>query len=229
MWAKLEPRVLAQMPMQPIQMTKLPFVGVDGFVLYIIDDEPDLRMAVADYLSVAGYKCDTFAGVEEFLAQDNIAKQGCLILDVMLGPATDGIEAIPALRERAPGLPIVIMTAHGDISMAIRAMRMGAVDFLEKPFTMERLTEALERVLERQRSVLEAQQRVARLTGREQEVMHALARGLSNKEVAYEIGISPRTVEVYRAAIMMKLQLNSFADLVRLAILLGDDPPAPMA
>jgi two-component system response regulator FixJ len=113
--------------------------------------------------------------------------------------------------------------------MAIRAMRMGAVDFLEKPFTMERLTEALERVLERRRAVLEAQQRVARLTGREHEVMHALARGLSNKEVAAEIGISPRTVEVYRAAIMMKLQLQSFADLVRLAILLGDDPPAPTA
>ena len=145
----------------------------------------------------------------------------------MLGPATDGIESIPALRARAPTLPIVIMTAHGDISMAIRAMRMGAVDFLEKPFTMERLTEALDRVLERQRAVMEAQQRVARLTGREQEVMQALARGLSNKEVAAEIGISPRTVEVYRAAIMMKLQLDSFADLVRLAILLGDDPTAP--
>ena len=167
-------------------------------MLYIIDDEADLRLAVADYLSVAGYKCETFAGVDEFLAQEQIAKQGCLILDVMLGPATDGIDSIPALRARAPSLPIVIMTAHGDITMAIRAMRMGAVDFLEKPFTMERLTEALERVLERQRAVLEAQQRVARLTGREQEVMQALARGLSNKEVAAEIGISPRTVEVYR-------------------------------
>ncbi len=210
-------------------MTKRPLVGVNGFVLYIIDDEADLRLALADYLSVAGYKCETFPGTAEFLAQANIAKQGCLILDVMLGPATDGIEAIPELRARVPGLPILIMTAHGDISMAIRAMRMGAVDFLEKPFTMERLTEALERVLERRRAVLEAQQRVARLTGREHEVMHALARGLSNKEVAAEIGISPRTVEVYRAAIMMKLQLQSFADLVRLAILLGDDPPAPTA
>ena len=208
---------------------RFPFAGVDGFVLYIIDDEADLRLAVADYLSVAGYRCETFAGVEEFLAQEQIAKQGCLILDVMLGPATDGIDSIPVLRARAPSLPIVIMTAHGDISMAIRAMRMGAVDFLEKPFTMERLTEALERVLERQHAVLEAQQRVARLTAREQEVMRALARGLSNKEVAAEIGISPRTVEVYRAAIMMKLQLQSFADLVRLAILLGDDPTAPTA
>ena len=215
------------MASQPKKPPKLPFAGVEGFVLYIIDDEADLRLAVADYLSVAGYRCETFPGVEEFLAQEQIAKQGCLILDVMLGPATDGIESIPALRARAPGLPIVIMTAHGDISMAIRAMRMGAVDFLEKPFTMERLTEALDRVLERQRAVMEAQQRVARLTGREQEVMQALARGLSNKEVAAEIGISPRTVEVYRAAIMMKLQLDSFADLVRLAILLGDDPTAP--
>lgn len=217
------------MPSQTRKPARLPFAGVDGFVLYIIDDEADLRLAVADYLSVAGYRCETFPGVDEFLAQEQIAKQGCLILDVMLGPATDGIDSIPALRARAPTLPIVIMTAHGDIAMAIRAMRMGAVDFLEKPFTMERLTEALERVLERQRAVLEAQQRVARLTAREQEVMRALARGLSNKEVASEIGISPRTVEVYRAAIMMKLQLQSFADLVRLAILLGDDPPAPTA
>jgi two-component system response regulator FixJ len=219
--------VHALMPSLPKRSTKPLPAGVDGFMLYIIDDEADLRMAVADYLSVAGYRCETFPGVEEFLAQEQIAKQGCLILDVMLGPTTDGIESIPALRARAPGLPIVIMTAHGDISMAIRAMRMGAVDFLEKPFTMERLTEALDRVLERQRAVMEAQQRVARLTGREQEVMQALARGLSNKEVAAEIGISPRTVEVYRAAIMMKLQLDSFADLVRLAILLGDDPTAP--
>lgn len=201
----------------------------DGLMLYIIDDEADIRFSVSDYLSVAGYRCQSFAGVEEFLGQEQISQQGCLILDVMLGRATDGIEAIPDLRARAPSLPIVIMTAHGDISMAIRAMRMGAVDFLEKPFTMERLTEALSRVLERQHAVLEAQQRVARLTAREQEVLRALARGLSNKEVAAEIGISPRTVEVYRAAIMMKLQLQSFADLVRLAILLGDDPPQPSA
>lgn len=215
------------MPSLPKSVIRLPLAGVDGFMLYIIDDEADLRLAVAEYLSVAGYRCDAFAGVEAFLAQEQIAPSGCLILDVMLGPNVDGIEAIPLLRARVPNLPIVIMTAHGDIGMAIRAMRAGAVDFLEKPFTMQRLTEALERVLERQRAVLEAQQRVARLTGREQEVLHALARGLSNKEVAAQIGISPRTVEVYRAAIMMKLQLQSFADLVRLAILLGDDPPAP--
>lgn len=202
---------------------RLPEGALDGFVLYIVDDEADIRMAVADFLSVAGYRCETFPGVDEFLAQEQIFQQGCLLLDVMLGRANDGIDSIPLVPARAPNLPIVIMTAHGDITMAIRAMRMGAVDFLEKPFSMERLTDALSRVLERQRTLLEAQQRVARLTGREQEVMRSLARGLSNKEVAAEIGISPRTVEVYRAAIMMKLQLQSFAELVRLAILLGDE------
>lgn len=201
----------------------------EDFIIYIIDDEADIRLAVADYLSAAGYRCETFEGIDAFKARDRVTLSGCVLLDVMLGHPIDGIDSIPALRTLAPTMPIIIMTAHGDIKMAIRALRMGAADFLEKPFSMDRLTEALGRVLERQRTVVEAQQRYARPTGREQEVMCALLRGLANKEVALEIGISPRTVEVYRAAIMTKMQLQSFAELVRLAILVGlvlDQSPA---
>jgi two-component system, LuxR family, response regulator FixJ len=201
----------------------------ENFIIHIIDDEVDIRLSVADYLHAAGYRCETFAGIDEFKARDRVALSGCVLLDVMLGLPTDGIDSIPTLQALAPTMPIIIMTAHGDIKMAIRALRMGAADFLEKPFSMDRLTEALGRVLERQRTVVEAQQRYARLTGREQEVMRALSRGLANKEVALEIGISPRTVEVYRAAIMTKMQLQSFAELVRLAILVGlvsDQPSA---
>lgn len=192
--------------------------------IHIIDDEPDILLILSDYLYVAGYNCQTYGSIDAFLAQDKIAAPGCLLVDVMLGRGTDGIDSIPVLKARAPTLPIVIMTAHGDITMAVRAMRLGAGDFLEKPFSMERLTEALIRVLERGHTVRAAQQRVARLTEREREVMQALAHGQSNKEVAAQIGISPRTVEVYRAAIMMKLQLQSFAELVRLAILVDEAP-----
>lgn len=190
--------------------------------IIIVDDDQGIRTSLGEYLTLIGYTTTACANGAELLASPHLRSSACIVMDVMLGDGIDGIELIRAVRDACATIPVVIMTAHGDIAMAIRALRAGAVDFLEKPFTMQRLTTALDDVMQRQRTVLDAQQQLARLTRREHEVMATLVRGLSNKEVALEIGISPRTIEVHRASIMSKLQVRSLAEIVRISILAGD-------
>lgn len=197
-------------------------------LIIVVDDDAAIRDGIEGFLSVTGYSCRGYPGVEEMLLDTMAPAPACLILDVMLGRQTDGIGWIPEIRARHPTLPIIIMTAQGDVPKAVRALRAGAADFLEKPFEMEMLTEALERVKERHRPTIEAQQAAARLTERERDVMKAVAQGLSSKEAGLAMGISPRTVEGHRATIMMKLELRSFAELMRVAISLDAVRPRPL-
>jgi two-component system response regulator FixJ len=143
---------------------------------------------------------------------------GCLLLDVRLGEADDGIDLMTALKRDGLSVPVIIITGHGDVPLAVRAMRDGAFNFIEKPFTAEQLLAAVREALSASAPASDAAAQLARLTGREREVVAGLVAGKQNKVVAADLGISVRTVEAYRAAIMTKLGLRSFAELVRIAL-----------
>ena len=155
------------------------------------------------------------------------AEHGCILLDVRM-PQIDGLEVQRTLAERGVTMPIVIMTGHGDISIAIRAMKAGAVDFLEKPFEKAALIAAIEESFRRIADATSASARAAdaemilgALTARERDVLEGLAKGLPNKTIAYDLGISPRTVEVHRANLMTKLEVRSLSDALRIAFAAG--------
>ena len=195
------------------------------FIVAVIDDDDAVRDSLGALLEAAGYGVDTYPSGRAFLSALPETRPACALVDVRM-PEMDGLELQRRLAEAAPSLPVIIITGHGDIAMAVKAIKAGAVDFVEKPFPdstiLDRIAQALalrEETLSREARRLDIGQRLGRLTAREHEVFERLARGSSNKAIARELGISPRTVEVHRARVMDKLQAPSLSHLVRMAMI----------
>ena len=198
-----------------------------GRYVHLVDDDEAIRRSASFMLRTSGYLVKTYASGVEFLAGAKDAAPGCILLDVRM-PEMDGLEVQAALKERGVLLPVVVMTGHGDINTAVEAMKLGAVDFIEKPFEKAVMLSAIEAGLERleESSKRHARADVARvklgvLTARELDVMKGLVRGHPNKTIAYDLDISPRTVEIHRANLMTKLEVHSLSDALRIAFAAG--------
>jgi two-component system response regulator FixJ len=195
--------------------------------ILIVDDDADVRDSLRALLESAGFTVRDFGSAKRVLEDTTVADGACLIADIRM-PDMDGLTLQEELARRQVGLPVIIVTGHGDIPLAVRAMRAGAIDFIEKPFDDELLLESIQRALDhgkenRSQTLLAqtAAARIALLTEREQQVLECLVRGLSNKIIAYELDISPRTVEIHRAHVMEKMQARSLSEVVRLAFAAG--------
>ena len=195
--------------------------------VYVIDDDEAMRHSLELLLSSVDYEVTLFESAQVFL--DGIAKRefGCVVSDVRM-PGIDGIELLRRLQTLNCRFPVIIMTGHGDVPLAVEAMKLGAVDFLEKPFDDDLLISMIDSGLKRaepeardEAATREIAERVATLSPRERQVMDGLVAGLSNKAIAREYDISPRTIEVYRANVMTKMQAGSLSELVRLAMRAG--------
>jgi two-component system response regulator FixJ len=192
--------------------------------LFIVDDDEAVRESLQLLLESAGHRVRSFASGSEFLTAMPSSKDGCLIIDVRM-PGIGGLAVQERLRDEHIALPVIVITGHGDVPLAVRAMKAGAVDFIEKPFAEEAILAAVERALEIGRrkpkvgiEAADAEARLSQLTEREHEVLRLLVAGRQNKVIAYELGISPRTVEIHRARVMEKTRARSLSELVRLAI-----------
>jgi two-component system response regulator FixJ len=196
-------------------------------VVHVIDDDADVRQSLAFLLSAAGLAVRVHESAVAFLQVLPEVEEGCVITDIRM-PQVDGLELQRRLRDLRSGLPVIVMTGHGDVPLAVEAMKGGAVDFIEKPFDDEVLLSAVRAALawrarqsDRDARAVEIEARIRRLSDREREVLDRLVAGKANKVIAYELGISPRTVEVYRANVMTKMQADSLSELVRMALLDG--------
>jgi two-component system response regulator FixJ len=194
-------------------------------MVHVIDDDEAVRDAIAFLLSSAGFAARTYDSAAAFLARSADVEPGCVITDVRM-PGMTGLELADRLRALEIDLPVIVITGHGDIPLAVKAMKGGVVDFIEKPFEDERLLEALKTALasgedRKTRSGERAlvRQRLALLSARERQVLDGVVGGLANKMIARELDISPRTVEVYRANLMTKMQAASLSELVRMTLL----------
>jgi FixJ family two-component response regulator len=201
----------------------------DTPTVFLIDDDQAVRDAVGLLLQTNGLAVETYASALEFLAANVAHRRGCLVLDVRM-PSLSGLDLQKRLQNDGYRIPIIFMTGHGDIPMAIRAMKAGAFDFIEKPFQGQTLLTRIHEALtlddrERRRQLLreEATARLALLSPREREVLDRVAEGQYNKVVAAELGISLSTVEIHRKRVMEKLQANSLSDLIRLLALSHSD------
>lgn len=199
----------------------------DRKLVHIVDDEDAIRRSASFMLKTSGYAVETWPSGTAFLKEIRHVPEGCVLLDVRM-PEMDGLEVQQALLERGVTMPVIVLTGHADVSIAVRAMKAGAVDFLEKPFEKAVLLAAIETAFARMASADGAAARAAEadvilavLTPREREVLEGLAQGLPNKTIAYDLGISPRTVEVHRANLMAKLDVRSLSDALRLAFAAG--------
>jgi two-component system response regulator FixJ len=200
-------------------------------LVHLVDDDPAVRRSVAFMLKTSGFRVEAYESGDELLKDGSKLDEGCVLLDIRM-PGMDGIEVQAALREKGISLPVIIMTGHGDVTLAVQAMKAGAVDFIEKPFEKAVLLSALEHGVERlKRSAAdveradEAAVRLQALTPREREVLDGLAKGLPNKTIAYDLGISPRTVEIHRANLMSKLGVKSLSEALRIAFAAQDKSP----
>lgn len=200
----------------------------DRPTVFVVDDDEDVRDSLHALLESAGWPVEQFASAADFLASAGLERGGCLVTDVRM-PGMDGLALQAALAERGAGLPVIVVTGHGDVPLAVQAMKAGAVDFLEKPFDDEQLLASVSRAAalrlqdqERQAAASAARARLETLTPRERQVLDLLVQGHPNKAIAFELDISPRTVEIHRAHLMEKMDARSLSDLVRAAIAAGD-------
>lgn len=200
-------------------------------IIYLVDDDAAMRRSLAYLLDSAGWRTQALASGREFLDGYDGHVPGCLVLDVMM-PLMGGMEVQQSLNERAISLPIIFLSAHGDLPMAVQAMKRGAFDFLEKPCKDHVLLDAVGRAVRQSiRQTLDRQQltaareRLDLLTSREREVAACLAAGESNKVIARKLDISDKTVQVHRHNAMEKLQVHSTAEIARLILLAGEPPP----
>jgi FixJ family two-component response regulator len=199
--------------------------------VFVVDDDDGVRTSLGILLDSAGYRPATFASAAEFLEQHDPARPGCLLLDMRM-PLMSGMELLQTLSERGAFLPVIFITGHGDVPMAVEAMKNGAFDFLQKPFGQHDLLECVARALKADEEAREAlllteelRRRHGTLTPREKEVMGLVVAGNANKVIAMDLGLSERTVEIHRARVMEKMTTRSVAHLVRMALAL--DLPGP--
>ncbi len=194
--------------------------------VHLIDDDEDVRRAVAFQLGTAGFAVRVYELASAFLEKNEGIRSGCVVSDVRM-PGMDGLELLRRLHANGARLPVIIMTGHADVPLAVQAMKAGAIDFIEKPFSDEVLLAAIQTAFSgqpaagRNGDVDAIQSRIALLSPREREVLEGLLAGHSNKVIANYLGISPRTVEVHRANVMHKMNVTSLSELVRMGLLAG--------
>ncbi len=196
-------------------------------IIYIVDDDPDVRNFLMQLVQSSGYKAKSYDHAQTFLNEFTDDQHGCLLLDVRM-PDLTGPGLQDKLVEKGMDIPIIMMTGYGDVPTAVRAIQKGAIDFIEKPLDSERLLDRIRQALEidiTQRKLRKRKNEFlslfARLTTREREVMELVVSGKANKQVAVDLGISPKTVEIHRAHVMQKIQVDSLAELVRAAHISG--------
>ncbi|HEV2629559.1 MAG TPA: response regulator FixJ [Pseudolabrys sp.] len=196
-------------------------------IIYVIDDDEAVRQSLEFLLRTAGIKVRGFESGKAFLDVLAQIDSGCVITDVRM-PEITGIDLLKKVKEIKPDLPVIVITGHGDIALAVEAMKIGAVDFLEKPFDDDHLLAAVKSALDREADLAQRNAEVngihdklAALSNRERQVLEGLVAGNANKNIAFDLGISPRTVEIYRANLMTKMAANSLSDLVRMAMMAG--------
>ena len=196
-------------------------------LVHVIDDDDAVRQSLAFVLQTARMGVRTYESATAFLSALPGIEPGCIVTDVRM-PGLSGIDLLRRLRELEVGMPVIVITGHGDIQLAVEAMKVGAADFIEKPFDDEVLLAAVRSALgqwergvhkDAERAQLTA--RLAALSNREREVLEGLVAGKPNKVIAFDLGISPRTVEIYRANVMTKMEAASLSDLVRMALIAG--------
>jgi two-component system response regulator FixJ len=199
-------------------------------IVHVVDDDADVRRSLERLLLSAGFTPLLYDGGLAVLDAVSGLSAGCVLLDVWM-PGMDGLELQAKLNELEIRLPVIVMTGHGDVPTAVRAMKIGAVDFIEKPFDDERLLARIELALagapraDREREALEAAQRIALLSPRERQVLDGLVAGQPNKVIAHDLGISVRTVEVHRARMLQRLGTRQTAEAIRLAVMATLAPP----
>lgn len=202
-------------------------------IVFVVDDDVSIRESLEHLFRCEGWHAETFASASEFLAAPRPSVPSCLVLDVSM-PGLNGLELQKRVANDRPGMPIVFITAYGNIPMSVKAMKAGAVEFLTKPFTEEVLLAAIRQALERSRNVLSSEKKIqalrdyyGALSHREREVMALVVTGMLNKQVAGELGISEKTVKAHRGQVMQKMKAGSFADLVNMAaaLRLGRERP----
>jgi len=199
-------------------------------LVYVVDDDEAVRESLAVLLEAKSYTVRTFALARDFLAAAPTLRPGCLIADIRM-PEMDGFELQRHLTERAFNFPLIVITGHGDVPLAVRAMKAGAIDFIEKPFAVDAILASVEAALARLARTGEddplaatAAARLAALSPREREVLQGLLAGLPNKSIAYDLAISPRTVEIHRARVMDKMAARSLSELIRMSLAAGLQP-----
>jgi two-component system, LuxR family, response regulator FixJ len=197
----------------------------DKSIVHVIDDDADARESLAFLLGTADIEVHTYESATAFLEALSRVQAGCIVTDVRM-PGIDGMALLRELKDKGPPLPVIVMTGHGDVPLAVEAMKLGAIDFLEKPFDDNALLAAVRAALsenlahsERESRKADILERMATLSPRERQVLDGLVVGHPNKTIAFDLGISARTVEVYRANVMTKMNAGSLSELVRMALL----------
>lgn len=196
-------------------------------LVHVIDDDEAVRVSLAFLLEMSDLPAKTYGSAPEFLEVAESLKTGCIVTDVRM-PDMSGLDLVRRLKERGVTLPVIVITGHGDVPLAVEAMRAGVLDFLEKPFDDEALLTSIRSALsvapkaaQQDTERARFEQMLATLSGREREVLQGVIAGKLNKVIAHELGISPRTVEVYRANVMSKTGAHGLSELVRIALLAG--------
>lgn len=196
-------------------------------IVHVIDDDDALRESLAFLLRSAKIDVQSYPSATAFLDALPPPRAGCVITDVRM-PGLSGLDLLRRLKDLKVAIPVIVVTGHGDVALAVEAMKIGAVDFLEKPFDDEVLLASVRAALRQHDGVIkrsseraEIESRLAALSNRETDVLKGLVAGQANKQIAYDLGISPRTVEIYRANLMNKMQAGSLSDLVRMALVAG--------
>lgn len=202
-------------------------------IVFIVDDDEAVRDSLRMLMESIGLATEAFASADQFLDAYDESRSGCLVLDIRM-PGMSGLELQALLNERRAMLPVIFITGHGDVPMAVQAIRGGAYDFIQKPFREQELLDRVQQVLaedERNRDVLhqkrEILERLSTLTPREREVLDLVVAGKANKVIAIDLGLSQRTVEIHRAHVMEKMQTKSLAHLVRMMISVEDEDDEP--
>jgi len=201
-------------------------------LIYVVDDDPSVRRALERLLRSAGYDAKTFASALEFMEFKHPDEPGCLVLDIKM-PELNGLDLQDLLAEKGITIPVIFITGHGTVPDSVRALKGGAMDFLQKPFNDNELLDAVSRGITNHRRLRQKQKemeillvRLDTLTPREREIFGFVVSGMLNKQIAYDLGISEKTVKVHRAKVMQKMEARSLADLVRFGEKLGIHPPS---